>query len=468
MSKTYIICATQRSGSTLLVNDFNNAGLGNPEEHYLGFLNNKNFLYTQKNIKKYLSQLHKKATANDITSIKIMSNQVRKINTLLNFKKQKSNLIWGSFYEYYKQATWVFISRGDLVAQAKSQLLASHTNVNHLQSQPIVNFTPGNMINNDNSYLDKTKSLEFNSQNYKSLIIKIAKENARWEVFYNIHKIKPIRIFYENIIDDADYLNIFKDGIDTKKIFKLRSLQKLNKSYLSNGLLKFINPIKTLEAKKVVNSPDIDVEKINKVARRWANTNYYNNVNSNGENQWNNLILPFLEPHKPDMRHVLDLAVGHGRMTEIFLKNSKQISAVDVLQENIDFCHQRFGDNPKLRLIKNNGVDLSNIDNESITFVFCFDSMIHFDSDVVRNYLKEFHRIMAPGALAFLHHSNLTRNPGGDFQKSAHARNFMSVPLFSHYAQKEGLFVIKQKIIDWGMGKKKMKDHDGLSLLEKK
>lgn len=203
------------------------------------------------------------------------------------------------------------------------------------------------------------------------------------------------------------------------------------------------------------------------VTRRWAETPYYDSVEAQAQGQWNDLILPFIEPHKPNMRHVMELAVGHGRMTEILLEQADTVTGVDVLQENIDFCTDRFGDHPKLNLVRNNGVELNALADNSVSYVFCFDSMVHFDSDVVRNYLGEFQRIMEPGALAFLHHSNLTRNPGGDFQRTAHARNFMSVPLFSHYAQKEGLSVIKQKTIDWGKGDKLMKDHDGFSLLRK-
>jgi hypothetical protein len=39
--------------------------------------------------------------------------------------------------------------------------------------------------------------------------------------------------------------------------------------------------------------------------------------------------------------------------------------------------------------------------------------------------------------------------------------------MFSHYAQKEGLTVVKQKVLDWGKGKNLMKDHDGFALLRK-
>jgi ubiquinone/menaquinone biosynthesis C-methylase UbiE len=209
------------------------------------------------------------------------------------------------------------------------------------------------------------------------------------------------------------------------------------------------------------------VEETAVVTRRWAETPYYSAVEAKARGQWGTLILPFIEPHKPDMRHVMELAIGHGRMTEILLEHADAVTGVDVLQENLDFCAHRFGEDPKLSLVRNNGVDLEALSDSSVSYVFCFDSMVHFDSDVVRSYLVEFQRIMEPGALAFLHHSNLSRNPGGDFRTAAHARNFMSVPMFSHYAQKEGLSVVKQKVIDWGEGKNRMKDHDGFSLLRK-
>lgn len=75
--------------------------------------------------------------------------------------------------------------------------------------------------------------------------------------------------------------------------------------------------------------------------------------------------------------------------------------------------------------------------------------MVHFDSDVVRAYLREFHRILGPSGRGFCHHSNYTANPAGDFHEAAHWRNFMSQELFAHYCAKEGLTVLKSKVIDW-------------------
>ncbi len=204
-----------------------------------------------------------------------------------------------------------------------------------------------------------------------------------------------------------------------------------------------------------------------KIARRWADTPYYDAVEKTARNQWKNLILPFLHGYTTDFSHVLELAPGHGRITEILLSEAQSVTAIDVNSENIQFCRERFGDNPKLKLAENNGVTLEMVEDETISFVFCFDSMVHFDSDVVRAYLREFYRIMNHGATCFLHHSNLDKNPGGDFQKNIHARNFMTVELMSHYAQKEGLQVLKQEVLDWGRGDKMVRSLDGFTLLLK-
>jgi len=75
--------------------------------------------------------------------------------------------------------------------------------------------------------------------------------------------------------------------------------------------------------------------------------------------------------------------------------------------------------------------------------------MVHFDSDVIRSYIKEFARVLVVGGHAFAHHSNYTGNPGGDPRCNPGWRNFMSGELFAHYAHKEGLSVIRQKNVDW-------------------
>jgi hypothetical protein len=40
--------------------------------------------------------------------------------------------------------------------------------------------------------------------------------------------------------------------------------------------------------------------------------------------------------------------------------------------------------------------------------------------EIVMSYIPEFARVLRPGAYAFVHHSNYTANPGGDFRQNPH------------------------------------------------
>ncbi|QSQ17097.1 class I SAM-dependent methyltransferase [Myxococcus landrumensis] len=194
----------------------------------------------------------------------------------------------------------------------------------------------------------------------------------------------------------------------------------------------------------------------------WKEHAYYEEVERFMPDAWKSLIWPIIGAC--DFSSTLDLAAGHGRNTEFLLPLARGLHVVDINKENIDFCRRRFkGRDAHVRYVVNNGSSLSALRNDSVTLVYCFDAMVHFDSDVVRNYLREFFRILEPGSHAFIHHSNYTGNPCGKWMDNPNIRNFMSKELFAHYAHKEGLTVSLQKEIEWGGHS----DLDCLSLLRK-
>lgn len=194
----------------------------------------------------------------------------------------------------------------------------------------------------------------------------------------------------------------------------------------------------------------------------WKEHAYYEDVERFMPDLWKNLILPVIGGC--DFTTTVDLAAGHGRNTEFLLPLTQTLHVVDINQENIEFCRRRFkGRDSRIRYVVNDGSSLSALRGDSVTLVYCFDAMVHFDSDVVRNYLREFFRILEPGSHVFIHHSNYTANPCGKWMDNPNIRNFMSKELFAHYAHKEGLTVAFQKVIDWG-GHPEL---DCLSLLRK-
>ena len=192
----------------------------------------------------------------------------------------------------------------------------------------------------------------------------------------------------------------------------------------------------------------------------WKQQPYYDDAEQYIEKQWRETIWPFI--HDADFSCVLDLAAGHGRNSEKLKQHARQIYIVDINQENIDFCRGRFAGDPRFVFLRNDGCSLEAVPSGAISLVYCFDAMVHFDSDVVRAYLREFVRVLRPGGLGFCHHSNFTKNPGGDVHNNPGWRNFMSEALFAHYCVREGLQIIKSRVIDWTAP-----DSDCLTLFKK-
>lgn len=174
---------------------------------------------------------------------------------------------------------------------------------------------------------------------------------------------------------------------------------------------------------------------------------YYDSAEQYMEDAWTHTIWPFIS--QCDFSCVVDLAAGHGRNTRKLREISNKLYVVDINEENIQFCRERFAGDDKIIFIQNDGCTLNGISDEEVTLIYCFDAMVHFDSDIVRAYLSEFHRVLKPGGYGFCHHSNYDKNPGEQFRDNPGWRNFMSQPLFIHYCVKENLEVVRSRIIDW-------------------
>lgn len=175
---------------------------------------------------------------------------------------------------------------------------------------------------------------------------------------------------------------------------------------------------------------------------------YFKNAEPTMRLLWERLVWPTIKDS--DFTCVVDLAAGHGRNSALLKDLTPHLYIVDINRECIDACKARFPDATNITYIVNDGATLTDIPTESVTLLYCFDAMVHFESDVVRQYLIEAFRILKPGGRAFLHHSNYTGNPGGDFRVNPHWRNFMSKELMAHYAIHAGLSVYSQQVIDWG------------------
>jgi len=169
---SYVICIIPRTGSTLLCQGLTDTKLaGTPKEHFNSsvediYYNNGVF----KNFNHYLKlTVSKNTTPNGVFGFKANYHQFR---TWFTAKKIKTA---------FRNLHFIYIKRQDHVRQAISYLKAKKTQ----------RWT---------STANSIKKPKFSYKALRLLIIKIEKDEERWEAFFQKNNIAPLRIFYEDFV----------------------------------------------------------------------------------------------------------------------------------------------------------------------------------------------------------------------------------------------------------------------------
>src|SRR5262245_18449082 len=105
----------------------------------------------------------------------------------------------------------------------------------------------------------------------------------------------------------------------------------------------------------------------------------------NSQALWDAVLYPRICPFLPT-GPIMEIAPGFGRWTERLLPLGKKLIAVDLNRTCVDACAKRFSSARNLELHVNDGKSLEMIPDESINFVFSFDSLVHAVIDVMSSY----------------------------------------------------------------------------------
>lgn len=205
----------------------------------------------------------------------------------------------------------------------------------------------------------------------------------------------------------------------------------------------------------------------------------------NTETMWWFLLLPRIHRFVP-AGNLLEIAPGRGRWTRYLKDLCRHYTGVDLSSKCVDYCRERFGDPERLAFHVNNGTSLPSVADESVDFVFSFDSLVHAEADVMDAYAKEFGRVLRPGGTGFIHHSNLGAYPGRwkvystlqrltpdswwtddrssswltlgamailSLNVTAWRAPSMTAGRFADACRTSGLTVLSQELITWGYGR---------------
>lgn len=162
---------------------------------------------------------------------------------------------------------------------------------------------------------------------------------------------------------------------------------------------------------------------------------------------WPRVIWPMIQDL--DFSCVLDLAAGWGRNAEMLRQVAEKIIVVDINEECIEACRARFAGDERFTFLRNDGVSLDGVENDSVSLLYCFDAMVHFDREVIHHYMAEFRRVLRPGGSGFCHYSNRLAD-GEDFRDAPHWRSSMSQEHFHTFCAEQGLEIRTSRVIDWG------------------
>lgn len=207
----------------------------------------------------------------------------------------------------------------------------------------------------------------------------------------------------------------------------------------------------------------------NEIANFWKDDPYYERAESWLPCFWDKDSIFYKRFNELDLSSVVELACGHGRHVAQYVDKADSITLVDVNEENIDYCRKRLKKyKDKIFFYQNSGNNFNAIPSSSVTAIFTYDAMVHFNLLDILSYLQDAYRILVPGGKILFHHSNnYEARLGESFLVNTHARNFMTDKIFACLAMTVGFKVLSQDIMDWGTGEWLATNLDCLSLCEK-
>lgn len=181
--------------------------------------------------------------------------------------------------------------------------------------------------------------------------------------------------------------------------------------------------------------------------------------------QWFGAIFPRIRRCLPTGT-ILEIAPGFGRWTDYLRDYCEHLHVVDFSERCVEACRRRFAADARVHCYVNDGRSLPMLPDESIDFVFSFDSFVHTKRDIVEAYIRELGTKLKVGGQGFIHHSNLgeyAHSMRERLPQSVRARltkakildgeyyrtPSMTADLFRALCAQHGLHCLSQELVNW-------------------
>ena len=169
--------------------------------------------------------------------------------------------------------------------------------------------------------------------------------------------------------------------------------------------------------------------------------------------QWYASILPRIHAFIPT-RRILEIAPGFGRWTHYLKDWCQHLVVVDISEKCIHACRDRFSAYPHITAHMNDGRSLDMIEDDSLNFVFSFDSLVHADDLTMSAYVSQLAAKLRDDGVAFLHHSNLGEYSPEALEETGeptHGRaSSMTAEKIRSFTVNSGMVCVSQELIPWG------------------
>ncbi len=166
---------------------------------------------------------------------------------------------------------------------------------------------------------------------------------------------------------------------------------------------------------------------------------------------WHGTVLPRIMTHLPT-KSLLEIAPGHGRLTEFLLPLCDRLVGVDIAAKCVEACERKFGGLGKASFHLTDGKSLDVVEDDSITFAISWDSLVHADTSALEGYVHGLASKLVPGAYGFIHHSNLgavVATQGADIPNPDWRDPSMSADAFRSFCRDAGLECRCQELFQW-------------------